>query len=368
MDNALQWAIGLSLSAGFVLSVTGTYFIRRIAIRRGFVDIPGGHKSHSQPVALGGGIAITAALCGPIVLGFFALHMIASDGQGPDWLPEFLRRHIPGLLSKSHVGLGIVGGALLLHAVGIIDDKKPLGPGVKLLAQVVVAGMLAGLFDLRLLSYLGVIPSVIATVLWIVLITNAFNFLDNMDGLSAGVATIAAAIFALTSASVGQIFVPALACLLVGVMLGFLWHNFPPAKIFMGDSGSLVVGYFLAILTILPTYWDSGLQEAPVGLLVPIVVLAVPLYDTVSVVLIRLRSGTSPFRGDQRHFSHRLVQRGMRPTSAVLTIYLATAATGLSAIALPHADWPIALLVLGQCVCVVSIIAILEQAKPDDAQ
>ena len=110
-------------------------------------------------------------------------------------------------------------------------------------------------------------------------------------------------------------------------------------------------------------FWDAAQQHRPIGLLVPILALAVPLYDSISVIFLRLRQGVSPMRGDQRHFSHRLVQRGLRPRNAVLTIYLATLATGLSATLLPDASWPTACLILAQCACVVGIIAILEQAK-----
>jgi UDP-GlcNAc:undecaprenyl-phosphate GlcNAc-1-phosphate transferase len=198
------------------------------------------------------------------------------------------------------------------------------------------------------------------TVLWIVLITNAFNFLDNMDGLSAGVAAIAAGIFAVASMSAGQVFVPIMAWVLVGALLGFLVFNFSPATIFMGDAGSLVVGYLLSVLTILTTFYDSARNLTPLGIIVPMVVLAVPLYDVTSVVIHRIRAGESPFKGDWRHFSHRLVKRGMTQRGAVLTIYLATAATALPAIALPRVDWMIAILLLAQCLCVVVMIAVLE--------
>lgn len=364
MSEAQIWASGLSLLAGAVVSLLGTRLARTYAMRRSFIDRPGGRKTHTQPVALGGGIAITMAIVGPVVLGFLFVLLTSRDGPAPEWLPEFVRQHIPGVLSRSRTAAGIVAGALLLHGLGIIDDKKHLGPWTKLVVQIAVAALVTLGFGVRLLSVLGDLPSAVVTILWIVLITNAFNFLDNMDGLCAGVAGITATIFGAAAIQVGQIFVPALAFLVAGAMLGYLWYNFPPAKIFMGDSGSLVIGYFMAIITILPTYWDSGLRDEPVGLLIPFVVLAVPLYDTASVVIIRLRRGVSPFRGDQRHFSHRLVQRGMKPRNAVLTIYLATAATGCGAVLLPNASWFGASAIVVQCVCVVVMIAILEQVGP----
>ena len=128
----------------------------------------------------------------------------------------------------------------------------------------------------------------------------------------------------------------------------------------MGDAGSLVVGYMMGVLTVLTTYYDPAQGLTPLGVIVPVVVLAVPIYDVTSVVIHRLRLGINPFRGDRRHFSHRLVAKGMSMRGAVLTIYLATATTGLSAVVLPRVDWASAWLLLVQCLCVVVMIAILE--------
>jgi len=247
-----------------------------------------------------------------------------------------------------------------LNIVGLLDDRNALGAGFKFIVQLIVAIVTAWPMGIRIAEFLPAPYSICITVFWIVLITNAFNFLDNMDGLSAGVAAIAAAIIAITSMSAGQIFVPILAWVMVGSLLGFLCFNFSPATIFMGDAGSLVVGYLMSVLTILTTYYDPSLRLTSLGVMVPLVVLSVPLYDVISVVIHRIRLGESPFRGDWRHFSHRLVKRGMTQRGAVMTIYLATAATGLPAIVLSRIDWPLALLLLLQCVCVVLMIAILE--------
>ena len=185
-----------------------------------------------------------------------------------------------------------------------------------------------------------------------------------MDGLSAGVAAIAAAILALASMRAGQVFVPIMAWVVVGALAGFLLFNFSPASVFMGDAGSLPIGFLMSMLTILTTYYDPQQSRTPLAVVMPIVVLAVPLYDVTSVVIHRLRVGESPFRGDWRHFSHRLVRRGMTQRGAVLTIYLATAATALPAILLPRLDGVSAVLVLIQCACVVAMIAILEHTGP----
>ena len=353
----------VAVAGPFLLSLVMTLVVRAWARRTGFVDRPGGHKQHDAPIALGGGIALFVAVCVPVLLGTTAAWLL-RDGASPTWLPGFLQVHLDGIASKLPGVLAILGGALVLHVVGLLDDRLALGPGPKFVAQLGVALFIAWPIGIRAVEALPAPLSITVTVLWIALITNAFNFLDNMDGLSAGVATIAAAIFAVTSMAAGQVFVPIMAWVLVGALLGFLLFNFSPATIFMGDAGSLVVGYLLSVLTILTTFYDSARNLTPLGIIVPVVVLAVPLYDVTSVVIHRIRAGESPFKGDWRHFSHRLVKRGMSQRGAVLTIYLATAATALPAIALPRVDWMLAILLLAQCVCVVVMIAILEHTEP----
>jgi UDP-GlcNAc:undecaprenyl-phosphate/decaprenyl-phosphate GlcNAc-1-phosphate transferase len=201
-------------------------------------------------------------------------------------------------------------------------------------------------------------------VLWITAITNAFNFLDNMDGLSAGVAAVCTAAFLVTAVLIGQWFVAASLALLLGALLGFLCFNFNPASIFMGDSGSLVIGLVLGVLTIRTTYlppgrdWGAGWYSV----FAPVVVLAVPLYDLVVVSTIRILRGKSPFVGDTNHFSHRLVARGMSKRTAVLCIYLVTAATAVAAIVLPHVQSTCAaVLIFVQTVLILGVVGILEQ-------
>jgi len=357
----MYFLVSIALLGSFVLAVVATYLVRRWAVRRGFVDRPAGHKQHETPVALGGGIAIVIAFCLPMLVGAVAAWTL-HRGTPPQWLPELMKTHLPGMASKLPTVLGLLAGAIVLHVVGLIDDRRALGPWVKFAAQFAVAIFVAWPMGIRAVELLPAPFSIAITVLWIVLITNAFNFLDNMDGLSAGVAAIAAAIFAMAAMSVGQIFVPVMAWVLVGALLGFLLFNFSPASIFIGDAGSLVVGYLMGVLTVLTTFYDPDRGLNPLGVFVPIVALAVPLYDVTSVVVHRIRLGISPLRGDRRHFSHRLLRRGMTTRGAVLTIYLATAATGLSAIVLPRVTWSSASLLLVQCLCVVIMIAVLEHA------
>jgi UDP-GlcNAc:undecaprenyl-phosphate GlcNAc-1-phosphate transferase len=357
----------VSLAVSLALSLTATAWVRSWALRRGFVDTPEGHKTHTRPVALGGGIAIFWSVVLPIVVGLVAawvFHIRGTSTPVVGLAERFVGagRFAPllgGLIAKTPTALAIVGGAFILHILGLMDDRRPLGPGLKLAVQVLAAALVAA-FGLRIAEFLGPGLSVVVTILWLVVVTNALNFLDNMDGLAAGVTIIACGVLAAAGTANGQIFVPVLCALVLGAVAGFLPYNFPPASVFMGDAGSLPIGYLLAVLAVLTTYYDPALHLQPFGFFLPLVVLAVPLYDVTTVVWHRLRAGAPLFVGDRRHFSHRLTARGLSPRAAVLTIYLATAATALPATLLPRATWPMATVVFAQCVCILLIVAVLE--------
>jgi len=204
----------------------------------------------------------------------------------------------------------------------------------------------------------------LVSVLWIVAITNAFNFMDNMDGLSAGVGLIACIVLAGACFKMGQLFVPGALLVTAGALAGFLLFNFPPAKIFMGDGGSTVVGYLIGCLSLLGTYYSTASQQdhqpAVYSVFIPVVVLAVPLYDVLTVIVLRIREGRSPFAGDQRHFSHRLLSRGLSVRNAVLTIYLITFITAITATFLTYADLFTAVLILIQVAAILTVLAVLE--------
>lgn len=355
-------ALLLTAAASLVLAYVLTALARRLAPRIGFVDRPAGaqsHKTHREPIPYGGGVAMFVALFGPLLaalIGSFAL---------PDaWIIEHFgetARHLAGGV-RAHAGqaLIIIGGASVLLVLGLIDDRRPLGPWPKLFAIAAVALSAALFGQVRIAEFAHPALSITLTVLWILIITNAFNFLDNMDGLSAGVAAICATFLLVSGLMAGQLIIPAIAAALLGSTLGFLGHNFPPARIFMGDAGSLLLGFMLSVLSVLTSYWESGGVKPAFALAIPLAILAVPLYDFASVVVIRLFEGRNPLKGDQRHFSHRLVERGLTRRSAVLTIYLATATTGLASTLLIDANLREMLSVLAIVAMTLAIIAILE--------
>lgn len=344
--------------ASLLLSMVLTIVAMRVARRLDFVDHPGGHKSHARLTPYGGGSAVFFAGWLPTTV---LLILIVTAGDGITQLfGESLKPYLGGLRQQAAQTLIILAGGAVLHVLGLIDDLRPLGALPKLAIMVVVGLFVSAVGGLRIAEFLGPVASILVTTAWIVVITNAFNFLDNMDGLCAGVACVCTAFLVICGVMAGQVLVPGLACIFLGAMLGFLVFNFPPARIFLGDAGSLLVGYMLAVVSILTSYWHSGVGHPPFALAMPLVILAVPLYDFTSVVLIRLIERRNPLRGDQRHFSHRLVERGLSRRSAVLTIYLATAATGLGATLLPSAGLREAVTILVLVAMVLLIVAILE--------
>jgi UDP-GlcNAc:undecaprenyl-phosphate GlcNAc-1-phosphate transferase len=356
-DHALLAGLGVALAGlGFGLSAALCGLVRRAAPWVGLMDRPGGHKAHQQPTPLGGGVAIWLTTVALLSAGALGLRL------GPGALPAPLARHAAGLWSAApELGL-ILGLATLIMAMGLIDDRFRLPWQLRLGVQLGLATVLAA-SGVRLTLFWPFTHPVVGgtlSVLWIVALTNAFNMLDNMDGLAASVALIAAVLFAAAQAAVGSLFVPAVLFVLAGALGGFLIHNRFPARLFMGDAGSNFIGFLLGALTIAGTYYRSRPPYSPYGVLAPLLVMAVPLYDMTSVVLIRLRAGRSPFLGDRNHFSHRLVERGLTPKQAVRTIDLVTLAGGLGALLLHRLSAAGACVILAQALCLLGLVAHLE--------
>lgn len=353
------------LAAGsFLTSLALTRLTRVLALRAGFVSRPARERFSQRTVPLGGGIAIFTTLAVFILAATAAIKFLPGY-LGP--LAKTANINPADFIGKINQLTIILLSVSLLFALGLWDDKKHLGPFLKLVVQFIVAIIAAAYADIRVEFFIEnkIITSALSAV-WIVLIINAFNFLDNMDGLSAGVAVIASAILFVAAAMSGQVFVGGLAIVFTGTLLGFLVFNFPPAKIFMGDAGSLVVGFFVAILTLRTTYYQEAQSGRWYPVLMPLVVMAVPLYDFISVTLLRISQGKSPFVGDTQHFSHRLKRHGLTDTQTVLTLYLATLCTGLGATFLYQVNLAGAILIFIQTFMILAIIAILETAAKND--
>jgi UDP-GlcNAc:undecaprenyl-phosphate GlcNAc-1-phosphate transferase len=279
---------------------------------------------------------------------------------GRSLLPESLTRHEGGVWQQLPELIEILALASVIMVMGLVDDLKSLDWRLRLGIQVVCATIVAasGIHVTLFWPFTHPVLGGAVTVLWIVGLTNAFNMLDNMDGLAASVGLIAAVLFCGAQVAVGSLFAPAVLLVVAGALGGFLVYNRAPARLFMGDAGSNFLGFLLGAMTVVGTFTREGFP--PHGVLAPVLVMAVPLYDMSSVVLIRLREGRSPFQGDRRHFSHRLVARGLTPPQAVWTIDLVTLAGGLGALLLHRLDWPGACVVLAQTGCLLGVVAILE--------
>jgi UDP-GlcNAc:undecaprenyl-phosphate GlcNAc-1-phosphate transferase len=292
-------------------SVLGTPLARRLALHAGVVDTPSARKIHAAPVPLLGGAAIYAAF------------VIALIGLGD----RFYVRELVGTLL----------GATLVSLFGLADDHWGMSAYLKLGGQLVAAvvlilgGTQVQLFEQRWLNWA-------ITLVWVVGITNALNLLDNMDGLSGGITTVAAAFFLLLAAMSGQYLVGAMAAALIGACIGFLRYNLNPATIFMGDTGSLFLGFLLAALGI-KLRFPSNVPW--ITWLVPVCVLTLPIFDTTLVFVSRLRRGLNPLTAaGTDHLSHRLVALGLTRREAVLTCYLISGACGMVAVYIAQSRFP----------------------------
>ena len=362
----MLWFIGASTIPAFLVSYVCTSIMRRRALAWGLVDQPAARKVHVTPTPLGGGVGIYLGVLLPLLAAQLVALWIIRSGERPVWLPAEFHVHVEGVLYRSGQLWAVLAGGTILVVMGILDDRFGLSWKVRLVIQFLVAGALvAG--GIRATVFVSQ-PWVGAglSLLWMVVLINALNFLDNMDGLSAGIGLIAAIMFAsvmLTATGEPRWLVGGCLLVLAGALAGFLMHNWPPAKIFMGDAGSTFIGMLLASMTILGTFYEESLGPQRHVMLAPLCVLAIPLYDFSSVMIIRLLEGRSPFQPDKSHFSHRLTDLGLSRRNAVLTVHFSTLATGLGALLLYRVQsWAGAALVVALVVCMLVIVSILETA------
>jgi UDP-GlcNAc:undecaprenyl-phosphate/decaprenyl-phosphate GlcNAc-1-phosphate transferase len=319
---------------------------RKWCLRTGLVDDPGQRKIHDQPIPLAGGLAVMTGLLVPALLACLVLWWQKAGGNAAeasvvpgsphevgrlgllDPNSAFLLQY--GLGRRAMELAGIFLGAFGILLVGVLDDKHELRPGTKFAGQFLVAALVAASGARVTLFVPSLIFSYAITILWILTVINAFNFLDNMNGLCAGLGAIGAQHFAFIAAADDQYLVALIAFLTFGALLGFLPYNFPRARAFLGDAGSHLVGYLLAVLAILPHFYTVR-HPRRWAVLIPLLVLAVPLLDMVWVVVLRWRIGQPFYQGDTNHISHRLVRRGFTRWQAVVVIWVAAEALALLA-------------------------------------
>lgn len=292
----------LAFVGGLGVTVLVTPLTARLAHRWNVYDHPDIRKIHSSPIPYLGGLAIIAGFCLAVAGGA----MVAA----PDVRPSEL--------------IVILGGALFLGAIGLADDLWGLPAVPRILAEIGIAVVVA-MQGVSVSIFQSTPLNITITVFWIVGITNAFNLLDNMDGLSSGVGAVGATFLFLPAAINGQYLVASLAVALAGCSLGFLWHNFTPAKIFMGDAGALFLGFLLAILGLKIKFPENDVSAT---LWVPVLILGVAIFDTCLVVLSRVKRGVPVFKAGKDHVSHRLANLGLSIRSSVLVLYLVSACMG----------------------------------------
>ncbi len=357
------------LAPSFIISFLATAAMRKLAPRWGLIDQPAQRKVHITPTPLGGGVGIWLGVVIPIAVAQLSVFIILKSGMSLTWIPQELVPHLEGVLYRSGQLWLVLAGGTVLSVMGLLDDKLNISWKPRLIIQLLVAvGLVfAGVRGTLFLQmpWIGMLLSVV----WIIVLVNSLNFLDNMDGLTSGIGLIAAVLFALIMlrfTGEPRWLVAGVLLVLAGSISGFLCHNWPPAKIFMGDSGSYFIGLLLSTMTILGTFYpgETAAGESVSSrhvILAPLCILAIPLYDFCTVMIIRLKEGRSPFHADKSHFSHRLVELGLSKRDTVLTIHLATLTTGVGGLILYEvSSWNAALLVLLMILCVLSIVTILE--------
>ncbi len=345
----------------FILSIIAIKFCKPLAFKLDMVDRPSNRRIHTKETPLLGGLGIFAALMCSILVHYFAIIFLYRT-HAEKFLPILTQvfEHVPGMIKVGWSMLGIFVCGFLIFMIGILDDKFGLPAKLKFYLEILIAFCIVYFFDIKITLFVkNEIFSYVVTIFWIVGITNSFNLLDNMDGLSAGVALTSSIVFFIASIMAGQLFIGLFLVAFMGVLLGFLRYNFPPASIFMGDAGSLFIGFILSILTIMGTFYIKG-SATLYPVLMPVIILGLPIYDTMSVIVIRTKNRESIFKPDKNHFSHRLLRLGMTHRGTALFIYLVTFCVAINAILLPRLEQIGVLLTAIQTVCILSIISFLE--------
>ena len=321
-----SWDTVGALFISLLVSYGITPFARIVSIRLNILDKPENNKSHSHPMPLLGGVAIYLAFSTGIIF--------AAD--------------------ISNIMLGIFISATMLLVLGLIDDKMGMVPQLKLTVQV-LAALTAFKFGLRVITIEDYYLSMFFTVFWIVGMTNAFNLLDNLNGLSSGIAAISSAFFSIIAFLDGDYLVAALAASITGSCIGFLRFNFPRAQIFMGDAGSLVLGFLLSCLAIIGN-WET--DKITLSLAIPIVILGYPIFDTTLVTFIRMMEKRSIFQGGKDHSSHVLAYVGFKKKKAVLFIFAICLLLGISSMVIKYSAAAIGLVTLGITAALMAIFGL----------
>ena len=343
---------------GAGLSLLLTPFFGMLARKTGFLDIPANnHKQHRNATPLLGGAAMFSAWIISVSGGLLALKLGLFSGV------SFISAAMPGMFSAIPQLAVIVSGAALAVLLGVWDDKYAMSASAKFAGQFIIALLVTLFGGVRLNIFIdNQLITGAVTMFWIMLMMNSINFFDNMDGLAAGVIAIALGIFSAIAALNGQFFIAAIAALSCGVCCGFWFYNAAPAKIFMGDSGSHFLGFLAAVIAAETSFFDISFSLSRFPVLIPLLVLALPLFDTMMVVVIRTLNKKPFWIGDHNHISHRFVRMGLSRPQAVLLVHLLSLSIGLTAFPVFWGDFKTAAILVFQALLQLTVVTILQFA------
>ncbi len=338
LDDLLK--IGLALGVALLVCFVMTPLVRSFAVKVGAVDVPkDNRRMHDHPIPRQGGLAI--------FLGFLVAVVLFAD----------LDRQVQGILL----------GSVIIVTMGAIDDIVPLPALLKFVVQIAAAGV-AVAFGVRFefianpffwsdTLYISFGAwSIPITIFWIVGITNSINLIDGLDGLACGVSAISSLTFLVISMVWGQVNVTVLLAAILGACLGFIPYNLNPAKIFMGDTGALLLGYVLSTISVIGLFKFYTI----ISFTVPLLALALPIFDTCFAIIRRLLKGQNPMSPDRGHFHHRLIDMGLSQKQSVAVLYSISAVLGLSAVLITTTGaMKVLILALAFCVAIIIGIALL---------
>lgn len=317
----------------------------RLAPRLGFIDRPGSeaHKQHTRTVPYGGGPAMALAVA--LALGVASQLPLPEAGSAMPW--------------------AVLAGAAALVLIGLVDDARPLPARLKLALQALVCAAAVTLADLPVdfLRQWHPVLAWLAAFGWLVVVTNAYNLLDHADGLSGAVALIGCAALAGGAMLGGDAAMARVWLCLAAALGGFLVLNRPPARIYMGDAGSLAIGFLIGCGTLGTTFWPSAEGGSPLALLSPLLICAIPLFDSIAVVVKRVRRGAPIMRGDRNHISHRLTRLGIGPKASLGAVVALQVALAASSFQLRNADPIAAVVALAQAAAVCVALVLFETAR-----
>lgn len=307
----------------FATSLLALPLWRQWCLRTNLVDDPGHRKIHTSPIPLAGGLAVLTGILLPLGAGAMLLKLNVVQVSAAASILHGLDRRA--------VELGVLAlGAVAITLLGWLDDKHELKALPKFIGQLLIAVAVAAACKRITLFVHSDVFSYAITILWLLAVINAFNFMDNMNGLCAGLGALGAFHFALIAAAKGEYLVAITGFLMCGALVGFLPWNFPNARAFLGDAGSHLVGYLLAVMAILPHFYTRQ-EPHPLAVLAPLLVLAIPLLDLAQVSLFRTLNQKPFWIGDTNHLSHRLTRAGLSQVQAVLILWLLAAVLGAAA-------------------------------------